>query len=92
LPVLVINLKTAKSLGLTIPPDVLAIVRRGDRITIIIAALHMSAFGTKRTSNSHISMSAFGGIADIEAPCADDGTGRANWLSSRGHCRGQVRR
>jgi hypothetical protein len=34
-------------------------------VTLQIAALHMSAFGTKRTFGEYPSMSAFGGKADI---------------------------
>ena len=33
---LVVNLKTAKALGLTIPGDVLAARRRGDRVNILL--------------------------------------------------------
>ena len=40
----VINLKTAKSLGLTVPPAATRSRRRGDRVSDL-----MSAFGTKRT-------------------------------------------
>ena len=39
--------------------------RRGDRITVRFGALHMSAYGTKRTCQQRRAMSAFGGKADI---------------------------
>ena len=35
------------------------------------AALHMSAFGTKRTFHDGVPMSAFGGKADIHRSCWD---------------------
>ena len=43
----VINLKTAKALGLTVPPSAARSRRRGDRIAAIFAAVHMAAIGTK---------------------------------------------
>ena len=47
---LVINLTTAKALGLTIRRALLAARRRGDRMRMLFAAVHESAFGTKQTS------------------------------------------
>jgi len=38
---------------------------------MLFAALHMSAYGTKRTSRGWVSMSAFGGKADIARTCSD---------------------
>src|SRR5262249_36941492 len=35
------------------------------------ADCRMSAFGTKRTCRSHLSMSAFGGIANIDRKCRE---------------------
>ena len=45
---LVLNIKTAKAPGLNIGTATRT-RRRGDRIGAVFAALHMSAFGTKRT-------------------------------------------
>jgi putative ABC transport system substrate-binding protein len=45
----IINLKTAKMLGLEISTALLCARRRGDRITVLFAAVHESAFGTNRT-------------------------------------------
>ena len=51
--------------GNGIRPRTLARAARGDRTAAFFAALHMSAFGTKRTFHSQVPMSAFGGKADI---------------------------
>jgi hypothetical protein len=40
--------------------------RRGDRIALLFAALHESAFGTCETSTDVCSTVAFGGKADLE--------------------------
>src|SRR5262245_8881659 len=45
--------------------------RRGDRIAMWFAALHMSAFGTKRTWRDVFYLSAFGGKADISQQLPD---------------------
>ena len=57
---LVINLKTAKALGLNIPFHLQQRCRRADRVNS-----GMSAIGPKRTSLVAPHMSAFGGKADI---------------------------
>jgi hypothetical protein len=44
--------------------------RRSDRIADIFAAAHMSAFGTKQTSQKHFAMSAFGGKRTWRRPNA----------------------
>jgi putative tryptophan/tyrosine transport system substrate-binding protein len=46
---MVVNLKTAKAIGIELPTSNFVARRRGDRITLRFVALHMSANGTKRT-------------------------------------------
>ena len=62
---LVINLKTAKALGVTVPSALLTNRRRGDRITILLLHCMSSAIGPKQTSLAAPQMSAFGGKADM---------------------------
>jgi hypothetical protein len=57
---LVINAQTALMLGLTVPPTLLSVAER----PVKFAAVHESAYGTKRTCQSCRSMSAFGGKAE----------------------------
>jgi len=44
---------------------------KADRVDQFYAALHESAFGTKRTSRDRVPMSAFGGKADIQPISCD---------------------
>jgi hypothetical protein len=60
---LVINLTTAKALGLDIPADPARPRRRGDRIVVLFAAVHMSLPGTNRTCQPPRLMSAYGGTS-----------------------------
>jgi len=62
---LIVNLKTAKSLGLTVPQTNPSGCRRRDQIKLLFAAVHESAVGTKRTGQWRRAMSAFGGKADM---------------------------
>ena len=43
---LIINLIIAKKLGVTVPPDTARSRRRGDRIALQFAAVHIAAIGT----------------------------------------------
>ena len=72
---LVINLKTAKTLGLTVPPDAARPRRRGDRIATLFAAVRMTRLahsGQRRPPR----MSAIGARADIGQALGLDGVGR----------------
>jgi putative ABC transport system substrate-binding protein len=69
---LAINLKAAKALGLTLPPQLLA---RGG----------MSAIGTKRTCRVALHMSAFGGKADMIFCAAECLSCRAEQVFASGH-------
>jgi hypothetical protein len=53
--------KTAKALGFTMPRLAADRIIENDKI----AAVHESAFGTKRTSQQCFARSAFGGKADM---------------------------
>ena len=46
---LVINLKTAKKLGLEVPSEAIIYRRRGDRIRLLFAAVRSDAIGTFET-------------------------------------------
>src|SRR5262249_62295357 len=54
----VITLRVAKAFS-PVPTDFVRGRRRGDRMEMLFAAPHMSAFGTKRTSRAFPCLSAF---------------------------------
>jgi hypothetical protein len=62
---LVINLKTAKTLGIEVPATSPRPRRRGDRITMRFAAVRESAVGTKRTCRGACYFVRFWGEADM---------------------------
>jgi ABC-type uncharacterized transport system substrate-binding protein len=62
---LVVNVKTAKMLGLTISNIDARCCPRGDRIAAGLLRCALSASGTKRTFRLRRGMSAIGGKADI---------------------------
>ena len=64
---LVINLKTAKALGLTVPPDAARPRRRGDRIEMPFAAARMVANGPSRRFTRCNTSTAIEGKADLAA-------------------------
>ena len=69
---LVINLKTAKALGLTVPPYAARARRRGDRIAMPFAALPMSPIGTSQPWQLPRRTAGHGSKADAGAqPLAD---------------------
>ena len=62
---LVINLKTAKSLGIDVPSTTTAPRRRGDRIGILIAVVHEFLVGTKPTWLAGSVMSGLGSRPEV---------------------------
>jgi hypothetical protein len=83
---LAINVRTAKALGITLPPEVQAIARPGNRIKLGELCSHMSQSGPRTSiSRNATNTAAIGGIAAevpvIEIPKVRRRSRRYLWLS-----------